>query len=140
MPPGHLQVYRAGWDPPQSAEGAGGGAGQATLHHLSAVLANRGGPKRLEDCQCNTHLQEGPEGGSRELQACQLDLCAREDYVAVHPECAHRACEGQPGDQAQTYWNRLLREVVESPSLEVFKKTCRCGTLGYGLVCMVVLG
>jgi len=32
----------AGWDPPKSAERTGGGAGQATLHHLSAVLANRG--------------------------------------------------------------------------------------------------
>jgi len=41
------------------------------LHHLSAVLANRGGPKRLEACQCKAHLQEGPEGGAGELQACQ---------------------------------------------------------------------
>jgi len=30
--------------------------------------------------------------------------------------------------------------MVESPSLEVFKKTCICGTSGYGLVGMVVLG
>jgi len=35
--------------------------------------------------------------------------------------------------------HRLPREVVESPSLEVFKKTCRYGTSGYGLVGMVVL-
>jgi len=38
------------------------------------------------------------------------------------------------------HWNRLRREVVESPSLELFKKKCSCGTSGYGLVRMVVLG
>jgi len=37
-------------------------------------------------------------------------------------------------------WNWLPMEVVESPVLEVFKKKCRCGTSGYGLVGMVVLG
>jgi len=40
-----VSVYGAGWDPPKSAEGTGRAAGQATLHHLSAVLANRGGPR-----------------------------------------------------------------------------------------------
>ena len=35
-----------GWmDPPKSAEGMGGVAGQTTLRHLSAVLANRVGPR-----------------------------------------------------------------------------------------------
>jgi len=29
---------------------------------------------------------------------------------------------------------------MESPSLEVFKKMCRCGTSGHGLAGMVVLG
>jgi len=36
------------------------------------------------------------------------------------------------------HWNRLSGEVVESPSLEVLKKCI--GTLGRGLVGMVVLG
>ena len=93
MPPGYLQVYGAGWDPPESTEGAGGRGDQATLRHLSAVLANRGDPRGLEDRQCKTHLQEGPEGVSQELQASQPDLGARQDYGAVHLECAHWACD-----------------------------------------------
>jgi len=38
------------------------------------------------------------------------------------------------------HWNRLPSEVVECPSLEVLKKLCRCGTSGYGVTGMVVLG
>jgi len=97
---GHTQVYGARWDPPDSTEGVGGSAHQATFRHLSAVLANWGGPSWLEVSKCDAHLQEGPEGGSRELQTCQSDLGATEDYGAAHFECHHAACTGQPGDQA----------------------------------------
>jgi len=35
------------------------------------------------------------------------------------------------------HWNRLPREVIESPGVQ---KTCTCGTLGHGLAGIVVLG
>jgi len=38
------------------------------------------------------------------------------------------------------HWKRLPKEVVESLSLEVPKKTCRYGTSGHGLSGMVELG
>jgi len=31
-------------------------------------------------------LQEGPEGGSQEPQACQRDLGAGQDYGVIHPD------------------------------------------------------
>ena len=34
---------------------------QATLHHLSAVLANQGCPSGLETGKCDAHLQKGPK-------------------------------------------------------------------------------
>ena len=52
----------------------------------------------------DAHLQEKPEGGSRDLQVCQADLDAREGYGADHLECHHTTCTEQPGDQAQSAW------------------------------------
>ena len=98
-------------------EAAGGGACQATLHHLSVVLANRGGPRCLEACQWRTLTYETSEGGSGEPQACQPDLCAGEDYGTIHPECAHQACEGQPGDQAQPAWVHERQVLLDQPHL-----------------------
>lgn len=34
------------------------------------------------DAHCDTHLQERPEGGSRELQASQPDLSTQQGYGA----------------------------------------------------------
>jgi len=62
----------------------------------------------------NTHLQEGPEGGSWELQTCQPDLDAGQDYGADHLQCAHRACEGQPGVQAWVHERQVL---LDQPDL-----------------------
>ncbi|KAK4806516.1 hypothetical protein QYF61_021352 [Mycteria americana] len=50
--------------------------------------------------KCGANLEEGPEGESRELQACQSDLSAGEGYGADRLECHHMARTGQPGDQA----------------------------------------
>ena len=65
-------------------------------------------------------LKKGWKGGSWELQACQPDLSAGQDYGAVHPECAHWACEGQPGDHAQPAWvheRQVLLDPTWSPSM-----------------------
>ena len=45
----------------------------------------------MEVSKCDVHLQERPEGGSGELQACQPGLSAREGYGADQPECHHMA-------------------------------------------------
>ena len=56
-------------------------------------------------------------GVSQELQACQPDLDAREDYGVIHPECDHWACEGQPGNQAQPAWVHERQVLLNNPDL-----------------------
>jgi len=90
--------------PKFASEGAGGNDCQATFHHLSAVLVNQGSPRLLETCQCDTHLQEGLEGGSRELQACQRDLSIRKSYRADYLQYKHTAYTGQPRNQVHPAW------------------------------------
>ena len=92
------------------------GCYKASQLHPS-LLANTGDPRWLEDSQRNTHLQEGPEGGSQELQACQHDVCAGEDYTVVHLKYAYWACEGQPGDQAQPAWIQDREVLFDQPDL-----------------------
>ena len=53
------QVHMARGDPPSFAEGAGKGDCQITFQHLSAFLLNWRNPRGLEECQCNSHQQEG---------------------------------------------------------------------------------
>ena len=56
--PGLLQVLGARWDPLESTKGACGGDSQATFRHLSMFVVNWSGPRGLETCQCDSHLQE----------------------------------------------------------------------------------
>jgi len=85
--------------------------------HLSAVLANWEGPSCLDVSKCGAHLQEGPEGGCGELQACESDLGAREGYGTDHLECHHVAHIGQPGDQAQPAWVHGKQVQLDQPDL-----------------------
>lgn len=64
-------------DPPKGTEGEGRRTCQATSNHLPAVLINW---SWLEADKYNIHLQEGLEGASQKLQACQSDLGAREGH------------------------------------------------------------
>lgn len=44
--------------------------------------------------QCDTHPQEGLEGGSGKIQTCQSALGAQEGYGTAHCECNHKAHTG----------------------------------------------
>lgn len=63
--------------------------------HFSSVMADRGGPSRLEIGQRDTHLQAGPEGGSGKLQAHKFNFGARTGHGAHHPEYHWEAHTGQ---------------------------------------------
>jgi len=71
----------------------------------------------MEDGQCKTHLQAGLEGGLRELQACQPDHGAGQDYGVIHLECTHWACEGQAGVQAQPARVHERQVLFDQPDL-----------------------
>jgi len=68
IPPRLSPVLGARWDLPKDNEGAGRSDCQATFHHLSAVFNNWGGPRWLETCQCDAHIQEKSKGGLEKLQ------------------------------------------------------------------------
>ena len=84
---------------------------------MSYVTNIRGHSRQLEACQCGARLQEGPARESRELQACQPDLSAGQDYVTVHLEFTHQACSGQPDDQAQPAWGCERQVQLDQPDL-----------------------
>lgn len=70
-----------------------------SIIHLSSVVANWGGPRQLEAGQCDAHLQEMLEGGSRELQVWQPDHSTQQGDGADHLKCDHTAQAGQPRHQ-----------------------------------------
>ena len=72
---------------------------------------------RLVASKCDAHLQEGPEGGSKELQACQSDLGAGEAHGADYLECHHMALRGQPGDQTQSARVYQRQVLIDKPDL-----------------------
>jgi len=53
----------------------------------------------------------------QEPRACQPDLGAEQDYGVIHSECAYRACEGHPGDQAQPAWVHERQVLLDQPDL-----------------------
>lgn len=91
----HLDTQRS-----MGTEGAGGSPHWASSHHLSAVLVHYGAPvdQRLAN---TTHPQEGQEGESRELQACQPDPGTAARLGRGHLECHHATHAAYTGDQAQ---------------------------------------
>jgi len=54
---------------------------------------------------------------SWELQACQPDVGAGQDYGVIHLECSHQACEGQPGYQAQPAWVHVRQVLPDQTDL-----------------------
>ncbi|KAK4815882.1 hypothetical protein QYF61_009933 [Mycteria americana] len=113
-----------------STEGAGGGACQATLHHLSAVLVNRGGPRQLEACQCDAHLQEEPEGGTTGLhvQAKQKIRTSQHGFrkgrscltnlISFYNQVTHLVDEGEAVDVVYLDFSKAFDTVSHGILLE----------------------
>lgn len=97
----HMDCEKARWDTSKGIVGAGEHDCQAAFCLFSAVLVNWGGPKWLETCQHDTHLQEGSEKGSGELQDFESDLGIGEGHGTDHFEWDHTTCVEESEDQAQ---------------------------------------
>jgi len=72
-------------------------------------------PSRCSIVESGRRGTEGPEGGSWELWTCQPDLGAGQDYGVIHPSLHFSTL------RVMEHWNRLPREVADSPSLKTFK-------------------
>lgn len=68
-----------------NAEGAGWCHCEGTLDYLWKIVAIVGGSWGLEESNCYCYLQEGQEGGSKELEAGQTNLDAWEDDWSYNP-------------------------------------------------------
>ena len=59
------------------------------------------------------------KGRKQDPGNCQPDLSDRQYYGVIHLECAHWACEGQAGDQAQPAWVHERQVLLDQPDLRL---------------------
>jgi len=108
-----LQVSGAGWNPPKSAEGTAEELAKplSTIYQQSWLTG-----EVPDDCRIAS-VTPVYKKGQKEDPGNYRPVSAREDYGMIHPECAHQACEGQPGDQAQPAWVHERQVLLDQPDL-----------------------